>query len=108
MPNYKFVANRSLTALANWVLGLSMAEYFSGYMAYNRAALLKIPYHRLADSFQFDMQMLVMARVKNLRVVQVPIPTIYAGEVSHLQPVRYGFEVLKVLRDYRRGRYDAL
>jgi hypothetical protein len=77
-------------------------------MAYSREALLEIPYHRLANTFQFDMQMLVMARVKNLRVVQVPIPTIYAGEVSHLSPVRYGLEVLSILGNYRRGWYHAL
>jgi len=108
MPHYKFVANKLLTGLANRVLGFSMAEYFSGYMAYHRSALHAIPYHRLADSFQFDLQMLVMARVKNLRVVPVAIPTIYAGEVSHLNPIQYGLEVLSVLRDYRRGRYHAL
>jgi glycosyltransferase involved in cell wall biosynthesis len=108
MPLYKFLANKTLTAVANRALGLSMAEYFSGYMAYRRSALLAIPYHELANTFQFDMQMLVMARVKNQRVVEIPIPTIYADEISHLQPVRYGLEVLSILRDYRRGRYHAL
>lgn len=108
MPLYKFLANKALTAVANRALGLSMAEYFSGYMAYTRSALLAIPYHRLANTFQFDMQMLVMARVKKLRVTEIPIPTIYADEVSHLRPVRYGLEVLSILRDYRRGRYHAL
>jgi glycosyltransferase involved in cell wall biosynthesis len=108
MPLYKYFANKTLTGLANLALGLRMAEYFSGYMAYSRAALLAIPYHRLADSFQFDMQMLIMAKVKGLRVEQVAIPTIYADEVSHLQPIRYGVDVLRVLRDYRRGWYHAL
>jgi glycosyltransferase involved in cell wall biosynthesis len=108
MPLYKFLANKVLTTLANKALGLTMAEYFSGYMAYHRSALLAIPYHALANTFQFDMQMLVMARVKNLRVVEIPIPTIYADEVSHLKPIRYGLEVLSILRDYRRGRYHTL
>jgi glycosyltransferase involved in cell wall biosynthesis len=108
MPLYKFLANKALTVVANRALGLTMAEYFSGYMAYHRSALLAIPYHRLADTFQFDMQMLVMARVKSLRVVEIPIPTIYAEEVSHLRPVRYGLEVLSILRDYRRGHYHSL
>ena len=108
MPLYKFLANKALTGVANQALGLSMAEYFSGYMAYHRSALSAIPYHRLADTFQFDMQMLVMARVKGLRVVEIPIPTIYADEVSHLRPIRYGLEVLSILRDYRRGRYHRL
>lgn len=108
MPFYKFLANKALTSVANWTLDLKMAEYFSGYMAYSRAALQAIPYHRLANSFQFDMQMLVMAKVHGLRVVEVGIPTIYGGEVSHLQPIRYGMDVLSVLRDYRRGEYHAL
>jgi glycosyltransferase involved in cell wall biosynthesis len=108
MPVYKFFANKALTAVANRALGLAMAEYFSGYMAYHRSALEAIPYRRLADTFQFDMQMLVMAKVKSLRVVEIPIPTIYADEVSHLRPVRYGLEVLSILRDYRRGHYHSL
>ena len=108
MPLYKFLANKALTAAANLALGMRMAEYFSGYMAYHRTALQAIPYGRLADTFQFDMQMLVMAKVKHLRVAEVPIPTIYADEVSHLHPVRYGLEVLSILRDFRLGRYHAL
>jgi hypothetical protein len=51
--------------------------------------------------------MLVMARVKGLRIQEVAIPTIYAGEVSHLEPLRYGLNVLSVMWDYRRGRYHA-
>lgn len=107
MPFYKYVANKSLTALANLAFGMQMAEYYSGYMAYNRVALQTIPYEKLADSFHFDLQMLVMARIKGLRIQQVPIPTIYAGEVSHLRPIKYGLDVLSVIRDYRRGRYHA-
>ena len=108
MPLYKFLANKSLTALANLAFGMRMAEYYSGYMAYNRAALQAIPYEKLGDSFHFDLQMLVMARIKGLRIKQVAIPTIYAGEVSHLRPIKYGLDVLSVIRDYRRGRYHSL
>lgn len=107
MPRYKYVANKALTAVANWTLGMRLSEYYSGYMVYTRRALETIPYHRFADSFQFDLQMIVMARVKGLRIVQVPIPTIYADEKSHLNPVKYGLDVLSVLWDYRRGRYHA-
>lgn len=108
MPLYKYVANKGLTALANWAFGMKLSEYYSGYMLYSRAALRVIPYQRLADSFHFDLQMLVMARIKNLRIRQVPIPTIYAGEKSHLKPIRYGLDVLSVIAAYRRGDYHSL
>jgi glycosyltransferase involved in cell wall biosynthesis len=108
MPLYKFVANKVLTWLANLAFGMRLSEYYSGYMAYHRRALTAIPYGRLGDSFHFDLEMLVMGRVKGLRIQQVPIPTIYAGEVSHLNPVKYGLDVLAVIAGYRSGRYHKL
>ena len=42
------------------------------------------------------------------RVTSVAIPTIYADEVSHLKPVRYGMKVLSVVWGYKRGKYRRL
>lgn len=108
MPLYKFVANKALTALENWAFGLKLAEYHSGYMLYSRKTLETIPFEKLSGSFDFDLEMIVLARVKGLRIAEIAIPTIYAGEKSHLRPIRYGLDVLKVVRDYRRGKYHAL
>jgi glycosyltransferase involved in cell wall biosynthesis len=108
MPLYKYVANKCLTAVENWAIGLNLAEYHSGYMVYNRRALEAIPFNRLSGSFDFDLEMLVLARVHALRVREIPIPTIYAGEVSHLNPIRYGLDVLGVVWDYKRGKYHSL
>ena len=108
MPFYKFVANKGLTAIENWAFGLGLAEYHSGYMIYNRRAMETIPFEKLSGSFDFDLEMLVMARVNGLRVKELPIPTIYAGEKSHLNPISYGFDVLRVVWDYKRGKYHRL
>jgi glycosyltransferase involved in cell wall biosynthesis len=108
MPLYKFIANKGLTAIENLAFGLHMAEYHSGYMAYNRRAMESIPFLKLSDSFDFDLEMIVMAKVKGLRLREIPIPTIYAGEVSNLKPIRYGLRVLSVVKDYKLGKYDAL
>jgi glycosyltransferase involved in cell wall biosynthesis len=108
MPLYKFVANKSLTAIENWAFGLRLAEYHSGYMLYSRKAMMAVPFQKLSDSFDFDLEMIVMAKVKGLRIREIAIPTIYADEVSHLRPVQYGMRVLKVVRDYKLGRYGSL
>jgi glycosyltransferase involved in cell wall biosynthesis len=108
MPLYKFIANKSLTAIENWAFGMKLAEYHSGYMLYSRRALEAIPMGKLSDSFDFDLEMIVMARVKGLRIREVAIPTIYADEVSHLKPVQYGLRVLSVVWAYKRGRYTRL
>jgi len=108
MPVYKFVANKCLTAFENWAFKMKMAEYHSGFMLYSRKALLQVPFNKLSNSFDFDLEMIVMAKVKALRVMEVPIPTIYAGEKSHLNPIKYGFDVLSVISAYKRGKYHAL
>ena len=108
MPFDKYVANKCLTVIENQAFGLRLAEYHSGYMLYSRKALELIPFNQLSGSFDFDLEMIVMARVKGLRIVELPIPTIYAGEKSHLRPVQYGMNVLSVVRRYRQGTYHSL
>lgn len=108
MPLYKFVSNKCLTTIENMAFGMKMAEFHSGYMLYSRRTLLEIPFNKLSDSFHFDLEMIVMAKIKGLRIVEFPIPTLYAGEVSHLKPIQYGFDVLSVVWGYLRGKYHSL
>ena len=108
MPFYKYVANRCLTAVENKGFGMKMAEYHSGYMLYSRKFLLSVPFERFSNFFDFDLEMIVAARIIGSRVREVPIPTIYGEEVSYLNPVKYGIDVLKVVLRYRRGYYHGL
>ena len=108
MPRYKYVANRGLTAIENLAFGLRMAEYHSGYMLYAKRALQTIPFEKLGDTFCFDQEMLIMAKVKGLKIVQRPIPTHYGDEISHLKPIRYGLHVLSLVWSYQRGYYHSL
>jgi glycosyltransferase involved in cell wall biosynthesis len=108
MPFYKYIANKFLTAVENRAFGMRLAEYHSGYLVYSRRVLEEVPFARLGDSYEFDIEMIVCGRLRGLRIKEVAIPTIYAGEVSHLRPVRYGLNVLKIVRKYRRGYYSLL
>lgn len=105
MPLYKYVANACLNQIENHVLGLGMSDYHSGYLLYGQRALA-LPFRKLSDSFDFDLELIAMARAHGLSVGEAPIPTHYGDEVSHLQPISYGLRVLRVLWNYRRGRYD--
>jgi glycosyltransferase involved in cell wall biosynthesis len=108
MPLYKFVANKCLTALENLAFKLKMAEYHSGYMVYSRKVLLTIPFDKLSNTFDFDLEMIVAAKILGLRIQEVAIPTIYADEKSHLNPIQYGLDVLAVVRKYLNGTYHRL
>jgi len=104
MPRYKIVANAGLNLLENYTFGLAMTDYHSGYLVYGRRALA-LPFRALSDSFDFDLEVIACARARNLSVGEEPIPTHYGDEVSHLNPLSYGLRVLRVIWNYRRGRY---
>ncbi len=108
MPLYKYVGNKFLTAIENVCFDMNLAEYHSGYMAYSRKLILSVPFDRLSDSFDFDLDMIVCTKILGLPIREIAIPTIYAGEKSHLNPIKYGLDVLDVVRKYRRGYYHAL
>jgi len=108
MPVYKYIANRCLTTLENWAFGMKWSDYRSGYMLYSKKALFSIPFDKLSDSFDFDLEMIVAAKILGLRIKEIPIPTIYADEVSYLNPIKYGLDVLSIIRRYRRGDYHLM
>jgi hypothetical protein len=85
---------------------MNLSEYHSGYMLYSRRALETIPFEKLSDTFHFDGEMLLVAGKKKLRIADLPIPTHYGDEKSHLKPIPYGIEVLKVILKNYQGKYD--
>jgi glycosyltransferase involved in cell wall biosynthesis len=105
MPLYKYAANALLNRLENHTLRLSLSDYHSGYLVYARRTLEAVPFRGLSDSFDFDLEMIASARALGLGVGEAPIPTHYGDEISHLQPIAYGLRVLRVLWNYRNGRY---
>ncbi len=108
MPLYKVLAGHGLVALENLVFGLRMTDYHSGMILYGRRALDTVPFARLSGSFDFDLEAIACARAAGLRIGEVAIPTRYADEVSHLNPVGYGLRCLRVLARYSTGHHGRL
>ncbi|MEO7424502.1 MAG: glycosyltransferase family 2 protein [Fibrobacteria bacterium] len=107
MPIYKIAAGRLLTWLENRSFGLDMTDYHSGFIMYSRKALHGIPFERLSGYFDFDLEVIACARARGMRIAELGIPTRYAEEKSHLNPVKYGLRTLRVMARYRMGKYGA-
>jgi len=100
MPWWKYVANRFLTQLENWTLGLNLSEYHTGYRAFSRKALEEIPFSLNSDKFVFDQEMLVQAAHLGFRIREVPVPTKYfaeASKASFVDSTIYGLSILFLL-----------
>jgi len=104
MPLYKYVANRMLTAAQNILLGKKLSEYHTGYRAWSREVLLRLPLLACSDDFVFDNQMLTQALSFGFRVGEISCPTRYFPEASSLgfaRSVTYGLGVLNTSVAYR-------
>jgi glycosyltransferase involved in cell wall biosynthesis len=97
MPLYKYIANRFLTAFENLFLRIKLSEYHSGYRAFSREVLTKLPLLENSDDFVFDNQMLAQCAYFGFRIGEVSCPTKYFEEASSInfrRSVKYGFGVL--------------
>jgi len=97
MPMYKYISNRILTFLENVLINAKLSEYHTGYRAFTREALLKLPLLEDSDDFVFDNQMLVQVVFFGLRIGEVSSPCNYEPEASSIDFKRsciYGLGVL--------------
>ena len=107
MPWWRYVSNRFLTAAENLLTGAKLSEYHTGYRAFARAVLERLPLDENSDDFVFDNQMLVQVLWAGATVAEISCPTKYFPEASSInfaRSVAYGFGCLATGLRYRLAR----
>lgn len=97
MPVYKYFMNRLLTLFEGSILGIAVSETHSGYRAYSRAVLEKIPFQKNSDDFVFDQEFIIQVIHFQFRMGEIPVPTRYfteASSISFRRSVVYGISTL--------------
>ncbi len=108
MPWWKYAANRLLTAMENLLLGAKLSEYHTGYRAFSRELLEKIPFERNSDDFVFDNQMLAQICWLGYTIAEITCPTKYFEDASSINLRRslvYGFGCLATALRYRLAKW---
>jgi glycosyltransferase involved in cell wall biosynthesis len=103
MPLYKFIANRALTMLQNVCLRRRLTEYHTGYRAFSRNVLLRLPLEEISDGFVFDNEILVQLVAFGYEIAEITCPAKYFKEASSTGVWRstcYGLGVLRTTWRY--------
>lgn len=103
MPLYKYIANRCLTILENVVLGQNLSEYHTGFRAFSKDVLMRLPFHKFSDDFVFDQEILISAIYSGFKISEIPVPVRYfpeASQINFTRSIRYGLEILYTLLKY--------
>ena len=107
MPLYKYISNRLLTALENLFLRVKLSEYHTGYRAFTREVLTRLPLGENSDDFVFDNQMLAQILWFGYTIAEISCPTRYFAEASSInfrRSLTYGFECLGTALAWRLAR----
>jgi glycosyltransferase involved in cell wall biosynthesis len=108
MPWWKYVANRLLTFVENLLLGAKLSEYHSGYRAFARGLLERLPLEKNSDDFVFDNQVLAQVISLGCAIGEVTCPARYLPEASSMnfrRSLRYGFGCLATALHARFARW---
>jgi len=110
MPVHRYLGNRTLTRVQNWVLGWNLSEYHSGFRVFRCAALNQVGFEQCSDYYHFDTEILIRFRIHNMKVIERPIPTYYGKEKYHGNIWVYAYRVLDTMAKFwlsQRGlRHD--
>ena len=95
MPVYKYIGNRVLTCLQNFLLGSKFSEFHSGFRIYSVSALKDIPFDLNSDDFHFDTEIIIQLLFAGKKIAEIPIPTFYGEEVCHVNGMKYALDVIR-------------
>ncbi len=96
MPLYKFVGNKILTRVQNYLLGTRLSEFHSGYRVYSVPLLRRLQFGLNADGFHFDSEIIIQVLNAGGRILELPIPTHYGDELCRVNGIEYARDVLRV------------
>jgi len=105
MPLHKFFGNKFLTAVENLVLGTRLSEFHSGFRLYSCHALKKIPFNLCSDDYYFDSEIIIQLVMAKQRIGELTIPTRYANEISYVNVINYGLNILRVLGQHSLHKF---
>jgi len=111
MPIWKYIANRFLTYVQNILMTAKLSEYHTGYRAFSRELLERLPLDINSDDFVFDNQMLSQILWFGYRIAEVSCPTKYFAEASSInlfRSIKYGFGCLNTAIQFRLAKLNCI
>jgi glycosyltransferase involved in cell wall biosynthesis len=108
MPWWKYISNRFLTLAENLLIGAKLSEYHTGYRAFSRQLLERLPLAANSNDFVFDNQILAQIIALGCAVGEVTCPARYMPEASSInfrRSVRYGLGCLATAVHFRLARW---
>jgi len=96
------------TAVENFMIGAKLSGYHTGYRAFARSLLERVPIEKNSDAFVFDNQMFTQIVCLECKIGEGTCPAKYIPEMSSInfrRSVRYALGCLGTALRFRLARW---
>ncbi|MFN0169429.1 MAG: dolichyl-phosphate beta-glucosyltransferase [Bryobacteraceae bacterium] len=106
-PGFREAAGRFFNLVMRTLTGLPFKDTQCGFKLFDRDAVERIFSRQLLERFGFDVEVLFIARVQGIRVVEVPVrwDHVEGSKVGLLSGLNGFVDIWRVLRNHWAGRY---
>jgi glycosyltransferase involved in cell wall biosynthesis len=101
IPPIRQLANTIGRLSFSWAVGQPVPDNQSGYRLVSNRLMAALLASR-ESGFEFEVEMIVTCLRSGFKLEWVPIRTIYAGESSHIQPLRHLFQFSRIVLQTRK------
>ncbi len=108
-PPYRHLGGRLINLMIRWLALPGLQDTQCGFKCLTAQATEYL-FNRISlTGWSFDVEMLYLARLRNYRIVEVPIPWYFSAD-SKINPLKdslkMGLDILKIRRNARLGLYS--
>lgn len=94
MPKIRIIANRILTLLINILIKNNASEYFSGFRGFKTKLFKDLNLTKFKNSWIIEQEIHLWCLLKNKKIKEFPIKTVYEDRISRVPPFRYVKDVI--------------
>lgn len=97
---WKFIPIWILNRIDKTVLGVKVDDLHQGFRVYTKDLLHKVNYQANSNSYLFSFELIAQAAYHNIKIVQIPVETVYTGKkrgASLKNSIKYSLGTFKVM-----------
>ena len=79
MPFMRYITNKLMSLMTNFLCGIKLTEFHTGYKIFSKNFCEKVPYKQNSNGYLFPFEIILQAAFFNLKYGEISISSSYKG-----------------------------
>jgi len=82
MPFMRYITNKLMSLMTNFLCGIKLTEFHTGYQIFSKNFCEKVPYKQNSNGYLFGFETILQAAFFNLKYGEISISSSYKGYIQ--------------------------